>query len=188
MEIILLSVVVGVGTGVASSLIAWLILFHYLSPKAVFSNCIYKRYSRIRGCGYNYQFTVQNSRRRAAIDLELTAKLTLVQFPPSAPDGISNTFTIPTGGERLPFFPGFKRKQKSTLRISLLLDDDSFRHKLLGFQAYLPEPLVQKLTDSCVSLEELLKLAPGSFVRLSVLILLCCLLVYFGGCFLQSLR
>lgn len=170
MESMVLSVAVGVTTGVASSLIAWWITYRYLSPRVSFSDVIFRRYSKIRGCGYNYQFTVANERRRPAGDLEVTAKFTLKHFPPSTPDNIHNSVTVPTDGQTLPLLAGSTRKKKTIFRLSLLLDDDRFRNELLNFRPYLAQDVVNGLEGSKVSLEQLLAISPESFVRVTAML------------------
>jgi len=168
--IVMFSILIGVVTGVMSSLIAWWILFHYLSPEVIFSPSISKRYSKIRGCGFNYQFTIQNIRRRIAINVSLSARLTLLHFPPNLPDNISNILPIPLSSEIVPFLYQHEKGKDNPRRISFLLDDAIFCQKMLDYKAYLPPEIIEKAITFNLKLEDLLSIAPNSFIRLAVIL------------------
>jgi hypothetical protein len=70
---LVVSIVVGVISGVAASLIAWWFLFHVLAPQLTFSESITKHRSELSPVGYDYEFKFENSRSRRAINVTTQA-------------------------------------------------------------------------------------------------------------------
>lgn len=161
----LFGIIVGIGT----NLLSWWILFHLIVPKTSFSPDISKvsiNQSKGDMSGYKYRIKIENSGRRAIIDVRITARLRIRgigSFPqtnwhivniPLSSDG--DSYEIP---RLLPIRKGMTRRH--TLRL-LINNANDFQTNSIY-----PESIRKKAKNSELLLDDLLKL--GNKANLQVL-------------------
>ena len=73
MDEMVLSTLIGLVTGILTSVFGWWLLAHYVVPTIRFSPFISKTY--IHKAGYRYRIKLENSGTRGIVDVELMAQL-----------------------------------------------------------------------------------------------------------------
>jgi hypothetical protein len=157
--------------GIATNLLSWWILSHLIVPRISFSPQISKtRTHKTQGdqSGYKYRVKIENSGRRAAIDVEIIARLR-VKGIGGFPKTNWHIVNIPlsTHGDKsyripriLPVKKGLARRH--TLRL-LINEVEEFRTSLIY-----PEAIRKKAEEGTLLLEDLLTL--GSAANLQILV------------------
>jgi len=154
-----ISIATGVLTGLISSFIVWWYLYRYLSPKIEFSGEISKRPSKSRGCKYSYKFRLQNLRSQNAFNIQLQAQIVFPNFPVA---GSKNLYSIPLDSDSWIYLPPSNDGRKG---VFLELDDDNFR-EIFHTKHFFREDIKKSASNGTLSLEDVLGVAEGSYVRL----------------------
>jgi len=163
MELIVISIVTGVFSGIIASLVVWWYLFHFLSPQIEFSPIIAKKPSKDRGCGAYYQFMITNIGHRRAIDISLDILLVIRNYPEQ---GTDNIYHPNPSRKAILELPSARKKNRVRRRIWINLDDDEFVDKFK--KSFFPDKIRQLANDKALSLEELLSIGNDSFVRVVI--------------------
>jgi hypothetical protein len=172
MEIILMneysSFILGVLVGLATNLVSWWILAHYVVPRIEFSQALGKlpsdknEYDR---CGFRYRVKLRNGGRRGIIDVELAATLRIEGLSKS-----SNIEVVPIpwnseGDKRVnitrlpPVKPGIKAARVLRLYINCV---DQFRTRSLY-----PDVFQKKAEERTLTLEDILGLGSKAWLQIS---------------------
>lgn len=159
----LLAIIVGVLTGVLSSIIAWLVIYNLMVPNIKFADKIKKEKTKNDKTGYYYQFKFGNFKKRtSAVDIALRATLYLPEFPS---DGVTNMYSIPTSGKNI--FELTPKKAENTgwnRRISLNINDDEF---IKNFnKTYFSDEIKSLCSEKMLRLEDILSITPPAFIRI----------------------
>lgn len=161
----IISIIVGVITGIIASVTVWWILFHKMAPQIGFAENIKKAKSENTKTGYYYQFKIGNLKRRAsAVDVWIKAVLYLPEFPSA---GMTNIYLIPTGSENI--FEFTPRKEGHTgwqQRISLKINDDKFT--IIFDRTYFSDQIKSLAKEKMLRLEDILSITPNAFIIIYV--------------------
>ncbi len=155
--------ILGIPLGIASSLVAWWILFHTLVPRVTFSPFISK--TPIDDCpsGYRYRIKFLNIGRRDMIDTEVLARLRIKGIRKEYPTNWTNV-PIPVGSGRWPIVRPKRRKRGwGTGNIFRLRIDEINPGK-----AALPREIKKRIEDKSILLEELLSLGSETQVNINI--------------------
>lgn len=162
MELIL-SIVIGVTTGVIASWLFWFLLYYGLAPKIAFSHEISKRASKARGCGYEYSIKLYNIRKRSAVDVQLTAYVTIPGLSSPVTDDV---YYVPLGTNRImEMIPKSKPGRNANL---VILNLDKERFIKIFNRPYFPDSVRSLAAEGKLSLEDVLRIRDGSYFRLLV--------------------
>lgn len=159
----LVGIIVGVTTGSLSSLIAWWISYRLLAPNIAFSPQLKKARTENAKTGYYYQFKIGNLKKHtSAIDIAFRVTLYLPDFPLV---GVTNMYSIPTASTTI--FELSPKKDGSTgwnRRLSLQINNKEF---VKNFdKTYFSNDLKTLGESEMLTLEDLLSITPGSFIRI----------------------
>ncbi len=159
----LVGIIVGVTTGILSSLIAWWIYYRLLAPKISFSEQLKKAKTENTKTGYYYQFKIGNLKKHtSAMDIGLRVTLYLPEFPVA---GVTNMYSIPTASTTI--FELSPKKTGSTgwnRRISLHINDEEFVKNL--DKTYFSKDLKALGASEMLTLEDVLSITPRAFIKI----------------------
>jgi len=159
----LVAIIVGVTTGILSSLIAWWISYRLLAPKISFSAQLKKARTENTETGYYYQFKIGNQKKyTSAIDIGLRVTLYLPEFPVA---GVTNMYSIPTASTTI--FELSPKKVDSTgwnRRISLHINDEGFVENF--DKTYFSKDLKALGASEMLTLEDILSIVPDAFIKI----------------------
>lgn len=161
----LLSIIVGVATGVLSSIVAWLVIYNLMAPNIKFADKIKKEKTKNDKTGYYYQFKFGNLKKRtSAVDIAIRATLYLPEFPSP---GVTNMYAIPTSGKNIfELTPKMEGNTGWNRRISLNINDDDF---IKSFnKSYFSDEIKALCTEKMLHLEDLLSITAPAFIRVHV--------------------
>ena len=160
---LLLSIVIGVVTGVIASWLFWHVLYYGFAPKIAFSGAISKRDARARGCGFEYCIKMYNVRKRTAVDARLTAYVTI---PGLSSAGTDDVYYVPLGTKRIMEMVPKSRPGRNAHLVILNLDKERFTE--IFSRIYFPEQVRFLAKERRLSLEDVLGVKDGSHLRLLV--------------------
>ena len=160
---LLLSVVIGVVTGVIASWLFWNVLYYGFAPKIEFSEAISKREAPARGCGFEYCIKMYNVRRRIAVDARLTAYVTIPGLSSAATDDV---YYLPLGTKRIMEMIPKSRPGRNAHLVILNLDKERFTE--IFSRVYFPERVRLLAGERRLCLEDVLGVKEGSHLRLLV--------------------
>jgi len=159
----ILTIVIGVVTGVIASWLFWFLLYYGLAPKIAFSREISKRASKTRGCGYEYSIKLYNIRKRSAVDAQLSAYVTIPGISSPVTDDV---YYVPLGTNRImEMIPKSKPGRNAHL---VILNLDKERFIKIFNRPYFPDSVRSLAGEGKLSLEDVLRIRDGSFFRLLV--------------------
>jgi hypothetical protein len=154
---VVISSFVGLFIGLFTSFFTWWVLFHMIVPRVEFAQELSRLPTQDDGCGFKYRFKFSNQGRRGLVDVQVTARLSILalQFPhswsvfrlPLARDGDLH-YELPLVSSHndrvLRFFPSASAEIRES--------------------ALLPESIRDKARDGSLSLEDLLSLGDAASV------------------------
>lgn len=163
-----ISFILGVLVGLATNLVSWWILAHYIVPRIEFSQALGKLHSdknEYDRCGFRYRVKLRNGGRRGIIDVELAATLRIeglsksnnIEVVPipwnSDGDKKSNITRLP------PVKPGIKAARVLRLYINCV---DQFRTRSLY-----PDAFRKKSEERTLTLEDILGLGSKAWLQIA---------------------
>lgn len=161
----IISIVVGVITGIIASVIVWWILFHMMAPKIGFADKIKKAKTKNTSTGYYYQFKFGNLKKRSSVfDSSVRASLFLPEFPSN---GVTNIYSIPIDSKYIfELTPKKEGEPGWSRRVSLDINDKEFT-KLFN-KNYFSIKLRDLAEGQILLLEDLLSITKGAFIKIHI--------------------
>jgi hypothetical protein len=154
-----LEIITAFMTGFAASYLLWYYLNKIKVPVIEFKPSIFKSPTAENLCGWKYRAKFRNEGGRAALDLEIVAKLRIRGLYPSRPERWHAIY-VPIEDPRIPKVDS-NRKTRKVLSVLLLPNDISE-----SARSILPENLQEKCNLGTLCLEDLL--SSGSESKLQI--------------------
>jgi len=153
----IISVFVGIPLGAISSILGWWVLFHVLVPDLRFSTIISKIPHNDTGAGHRYRIRIKNTGKRAAIDLEIVARLQIQGVHDKTPN-IWKQVNLEIAGKKIPFIG------KEATRVIRLLPEktDEFQNE------FYPKEIKQKASERSLTLEDVMSIGNDAFLQIYV--------------------
>jgi hypothetical protein len=153
----IISVFVGIPLGAISSILGWWVLFHLLVPDLRFSTIISKIPHNEKESGHRYRIRIKNIGKRAAIDLEVVARLQIQGIHDRTPY-IWKQINLKIAGEKIPFV------SKNATRVIRLLPEETTEFN----SSFYPEEINEKYRNGTLTLEDLFKTGKDAYLQINV--------------------
>ncbi|NTU49889.1 MAG: hypothetical protein HGA87_03200 [Desulfobulbaceae bacterium] len=147
----MIELLLGIPIGIATSLVAWYILFHVIAPTVEFFPSVFKSRTRKSRCGWNYRVKFRNTGTRDIVDLELVAKVRIRGLSQQRPS-FWNAIYLPVDDSRIPKVRSHRGTSK---RFVILVHPSEISDSA---KSALPTELQSKCENGTLSLEDLLNL------------------------------
>lgn len=162
MSILLLQYILGIILGVGSSLVAWWVLFHCITPNIRFADGVSKTESSESPCGFVYRVKFENAGRRTIVDLEISACLSIVGLRADRPRNREETYLPVSFQGKIPVFgPAKKTGHRALIRVW------PQKREEFGRSVY-PEQIRHKSEQDTIMFDDLLGLGTDAWLELTV--------------------
>lgn len=164
----MLNIILGILIGIFTNFLSWWILFHGITPSLRYSQSISKTSRQPTPndrTTWTYRVKLENSGRRAIIDLDILARLRLKGLE-GYPKGLSEIVYIPLDSNgnishKIPYVAPVKKSRSRPIIIFFENCHDEFNNP----NKY-SENIVNKATDKSLLLEDLLRLGDGTTLQI----------------------
>lgn len=152
----LLKQVIAILIGVITSLAAWFVLFHLITPKVVFSSKISKTKVESYANGYSYRIKLWNIGKRDIIDLDVFIRLKIKGL--TSKENLWHTIDFNKRFDKIIYFG------KEENRIIPFYPNKTGRFS----ENIFPKTIRDKVENGILTLEDVLGLGSKSFVRVYI--------------------
>lgn len=147
----MIGLLLGIPIGIATSLVAWYILFHVIAPMVEFFPSVFKARTRETPSGWKYRVKFRNTGTRDALDLELVAKVRICGLSKQHPSAWRAIY-LPVDDPRIPKVRSHRGTSK---RMVVLVDPCAIPDST---KTALPPELRLQCENGTLGLEDLLSL------------------------------
>ncbi len=159
------NVFIGLITGATSSFLCWWLITRKYVPKVTFDQQIMKMNSKKNKSKYAYKFRIHNSlKKNSLFDISVHEYLYLPDYKRK---GHSFIYRIPIDTPTIVLMEPEIGKEKKSRIITFKLSDKDFYSEIKDDA--MPENILKKLKNHTVTLEDLLEIVDGAFIRVFVM-------------------
>ena len=160
----MISNLIGVLTGIVSSVIVWWFLAKYLAPKLTFSRHLVKHPLSARGCGSDYQFKFMNCRRRMVVDVQLAGYLVVPSFPRK---NVNQLWKLTFFSRHIPALITTRKAKHVNRKISFNLEDEELLE--IFRRDYIPDDTRARALEKRLRLEDLFSLPNDPYILVLII-------------------
>ena len=154
----MIGLLIGIPIGIFTSIAAWYVLFHVISPHVEFLPSVFKSHTSENPSGWKYRVKLRNTGNRAIVDMEIVAKVRIRGLSHQRPNFWRAVY-VPIDDSRIPKVPSHRGTSKRFVIILHLCEiNDSARSAL-------PLELQSKCENGELCLEDLLSLGSEAILQ-----------------------